>query len=40
MVDSEPIAAGIDPRNLLIDTEGGDNVAELPRDRAAGAVRR
>ena len=24
MVDREPIAAGIDPRNLLIDTEAGD----------------
>ncbi|MBI4904048.1 MAG: ABC transporter permease [Acidobacteria bacterium] len=31
MVASEPARAGIDPRNLLIDVEGDDNVREITR---------
>ena len=30
----EPAAAGIDPRNLLIDVNAGDNVAEVSGDAA------
>lgn len=31
MVASKPARAGIDPRNLLIDVEGDDNLKEITR---------